>query len=117
MRTWGRINGGVDGVGGTWVKVETDAGGFNDQVYYTTLCQVLKLGLNESPFFANYGIPAQQSVATQVFPDWYAMQTQTQFSAYFASLVITRIPGTNPPRYTGAIMGHAGAELSNPVAV
>ena len=41
-----------------WVVVETDANGFNDLVYFSNLLQVLQLGLGESPFFSNFGIPA-----------------------------------------------------------
>ena len=40
MRTYGRV-GQVNGIGGTWVVIETDANGFNDNVYLTTLAQVL----------------------------------------------------------------------------
>jgi hypothetical protein len=46
------------------VEVTTDANGYNDAVYLTTLSQVLKLNLGESPFYANYGIPQYQSVLT-----------------------------------------------------
>ena len=115
LRTYGRT-GQVNGVGGTWVEVTTDANGYSDQVYYTTLIQVLKLNLGESPFYGNYGIPAQQSVITQVFPDYYVMQTQTQFAPYFASLVITRVPLTTTPTYDVTVVCHSGAVLSTVVA-
>jgi hypothetical protein len=115
MRTYGRINQ-VGGQGGTWVQVNTDTNGDNSNVYLTTLCQTLRLNLSESPFFANYGIPAQQSVVTQVFPDYYAAQTQTQFAGYFASLVINRIQGSNPPAYTVTAVCRSGAVLQTSVA-
>jgi hypothetical protein len=115
MRTYGRV-GQINGMGGTWVQVDTDANGFNDQVYITTLIQCLKLNLGESPFYANRGIPAQQSVVTQVFPDYYAAQTQTQFSAFFASLVITRVQGSFPPAYRVNAVCHSGAILNAMVA-
>jgi hypothetical protein len=108
LRTYGRINQ-TKGSGGTWVEITTDADGLNDAVYLTTLVQCLKLNLGESPFFANYGIPAQPSVVTQVFPDYYAAQTQTQFSPYFASLAITRIQGSFPPTYNVQAVCHNGA--------
>lgn len=73
---------------------------------------MLKLNLGESPFFANYGIPAHQTVITQVFPDYYAMITQTQFAPYFASLVITRVVGSFPPVYNITAVTHSGAILS-----
>lgn len=114
MRTYGRITN-TDG-SQTWVIVQTDAEGFNDNVYLTTLCQCLKLNLGESPFFANYGIPAQQSVVTQVFPDFYAAQTQQQFAPQFASLVIQRVQGSNPPVYNVHVTDHSGAVLSQQVA-
>lgn len=52
MRTYGRDK------DGKWVTVTTDENGFNDSVYLTTLVQNLKLSPQESPFFANHGIPA-----------------------------------------------------------
>ena len=91
MRTWGRVQN-----EGTWVEVTTDANGFDDAVWLTTLAQVLLLNLGESPFFAGYGIPAQQSVVTQIFPDYYVLQTQNLFAQYFASLIINREPGPEP---------------------
>lgn len=91
MRTWGR-----NPQTGEWVKVTTDANGFNDAVWITTLVQCLKLSPGESPFFANYGIPAQQSVITQVFPDYYVSQTQAQFSGYFSSLIVSKVNSPSP---------------------
>ena len=95
MRTYGRLTN-ADG-SKTWVEVSTDANGFNDNVYLTTLAQVLKLNLGESPFYATYGIPAYQTVVTQVYPDYYAMLTQEEFAPHFAALTITRVQGSNPP--------------------
>lgn len=111
MRVWGRV-GQVSGLGGTWQKVTTDANGFNDNVFFTTLCHVIKLNLGESPFYANYGIPQQQTVVMQVFPDFYAAQIQQQFSPCFASLTITRVPNTSPPQYNVNAVAHSGALLS-----
>ena len=84
MRTYGRVQNSK-----TWTVVHTDENGMDDAVYITTLCQALKLNLNESPFYANYGIPAQQSVITQVFPNFYALATQAQFAQFFSSLLVT----------------------------
>lgn len=117
MRTYGRV-GQTDGLGGTWVVVETDPNGFNDSVFITALVQCLKLRLGESPIYANYGIPAQQSIVTQVYPDYYAAVTQNQFSANFAALAISRkLPqvGANP-KYLVNIVGNSGATLSTEVA-
>ena len=113
LRTWGRVyasNGTY-----TWTPVTTDANGYNDSVYLTTICQVLSLNLGESPFYANYGIPAQQTVVTQVFPDYYALQVQTQFQSVFAQLTINRVQGSNPPVYQVNAVTHSGAILSQTV--
>jgi hypothetical protein len=88
MRTYGRTRDVLTGKK-TWWIVTTDAGGFNDSVYVTTLAQVCKLNLGESPFFANYGIPAHPSVVLQVYPDFYMVRTQQQFAPFFASLILT----------------------------
>ncbi|HQT62192.1 hypothetical protein [Acidiphilium sp.] len=114
MRTYGRLTN-ADG-SKTWVEVSTDANGFNDNVYLTTLAQVLKLNLGESPFYATYGIPAYQTVVTQVYPDYYAMLTQEEFAPHFAALTITRVQGSNPPVYNVSAVTHAGALLTTQVA-
>lgn len=114
MRTYGRI---YSGTSYQWVEVSTDENGFNDNVMMTTLCQVLQLGRGESPFYANYGIPAQQSIVTQVMPDFYVMQTQEQFAPYFASLTIVRVPGKPNPTYNVTALCHSGALLTAKVAV
>ncbi|WP_320533673.1 hypothetical protein [Robbsia andropogonis] len=110
MRTWGRDS------SGNWVKVETDANGYNDNVYLTALAQVLKLNTGESPFYANYGIPAHQTLVTQVFPDFYVMQTQQQFAQYFASLTITRVATDSSPTYKISAISHSGAILNKTIA-
>ena len=115
MRTYGRI---YDESGGyTWIEVSTDADGFDDAVYLTTLCQVLQLQPGESPFYANYGIPAQQSVITQIFPDYYVMLAQMQFSSFFASLTIVRAVQSGAPVYNITAIAHNGAILGATVAI
>ena len=94
MRTYGRVTN-KDGTK-SWVEVTTDNQGYNDYVWLTTLCQTLQLNLNESPFFANYGIPSQQSVLQQVFPDYYVSITQQQYSQYFANLNISKVNSPTP---------------------
>jgi hypothetical protein len=91
MRTYGRTRDVLTGHK-TWWVVTTDNNGFNDSVYLTTLAQVCKLNLGESPFFANYGIPAHPSVVLQIYPDFYMVRTQQQFAGYFASLIMTPAP-------------------------
>lgn len=115
MRTYGRT---YDSLGNpTWVEITTDAAGFNDNVYLTALAQALQLNLGESPFYANYGIPAYQTIVTQVFPDFYAAQTQQQFSPFFASLAIQRVPNTTPPAYNVKAVTHSGAILENIIPI
>ena len=110
LRAWGRT---YDKFGNsTWNLVQTDANGMNDAVYLTALIQWLKLNLGESPFYANAGIPAYQSVVTQVFPDYYANLAQKQFSSCFASLTIQRVPNSSPPTYNVNVQTHSGAILS-----
>src|SRR5690242_18433303 len=94
MRIYGRITN-PDG-SKAWVKVSTDANGSSDMVYLTNLAQVLLLNLGESPFYANYGIPAHPSVVSQVFPDFYVAYTQQKFAQYFASLLVSKQPLPDP---------------------
>lgn len=113
MRTYGRV---VNPDGSkSWVEVDTDANGFNDYVWITTLIQCLKLAINESPFFANYGIPAQRSVIQQIFPDYYVAQTQSQFSQYFASLIVSKVPA-NDPEYRINIVTQSGVKVAASIA-
>jgi hypothetical protein len=101
----------------TWWQVNTDVNGFNDSVYLTALAQVLKLNLGESPFFANYGIPAHQSVVTQVFPNYYMARTQQQFAGFFASLILTILPdaidddGRPAPSYNISVLTNYGSRI------
>lgn len=110
MRVWGRVTN--ENGTKTWVEVSTDANGNNDAVYITALAQVIKLNLGESPFFANYGIPQQVTIVTQVYPDYYVNQIVQQYSPFFASLSIARTPGSSPPSYQANIVTHSGAIIS-----
>ena len=135
MRTWGRVliepgnplSGAIGSfvigqspIGGSpegsyqWVEVDTDANGFNDAVWLTALAQVLQLGLNESPIFGNWGIPAQQSVVTQILPDYYVTLTQQQFAARFLALLVTRLSAKDPT-YAVQATANPGATLMSPV--
>ena len=114
MRTYGRIPVVPGGPPVKWVMVETDANGMNDGVWLTTLIQVLKLNLNESPFYANYGIPAKQSVMQQIAPDFYVYLTQYQFSPYFANLIVSRQPGSTPT-YTVNVTTNQGYKLNQQI--
>lgn len=114
MRVWGRISD-QDG-NKIWIEVDTDPNGYNDRVYLTALAQVLLLNLQESPFYANYGIPAHTSVVTQVFPDFYVAYTQQQYAQYFSSLIVSRrhVP---EPTYDINITTNQGAKLNASVPI
>jgi hypothetical protein len=112
MRTYARI---VNSQGTSrWIVVQTDAAGYDDYVYANTLIQTLKLSINESPFYANYGIPAQRAVIQQVFPDYYVFQTQAQFAQHFASLIISKLDNTEPT-YQVNITTNQGVKLQTSV--
>lgn len=114
MRTYGRT---YDAYGTpTWVQVDAQPDGNFEYGWVTTLIQVLKLSQGESPFFSNYGIPAQRSVVQQVFPDFYVNLTQQQFSQYFASLQITKEDSTTPT-YDVNIITTQGTKFQQKVAV
>lgn len=114
MRTYGRIRN-PDG-SKSWVVITTDANGFDDMVWVTTLCQTLLLFLGESPFFADYGLPAANAVVQQIAPDFYVAKAQRQFSPYFASLVVSR-DASNPPTYTVNVTTHQGVKLNASVQI
>lgn len=91
MRTYGRVwDTSVTPPKPTWVEVSTDAAGFDDYVWITTLCQCLLLNVGESPFYATYGIPAKPAIVQQVFPDFYVSLMQQKFAPHFASLIVSR---------------------------
>lgn len=96
MRTYGRVN-------GIWEQVNTDANGYNDAVYLTTIAQVLNLNLGESPFYANYGIPAHESVVANVFPTYYVYRVQQQFTDFFTSLTIQQLAQPYPAYNVNAV--------------
>jgi hypothetical protein len=112
MRTYGRV---ADIYGNKiWAEVQTDSAGNNEYVYCTAITQVFKLNLGESPFYANFGIPAKQSLITQVHPDYYTYFTQSYFSRFFASLIITKQaqpPNDPTPIYNVSIITFSGTKL------
>lgn len=98
--------------------MDTDAQGSNDYVYVTALVQVLKLQIGESPFYADYGIPAVNSVRTQVPPDLYVARTQQRYAQFFASLIVSRVdvpPATlkfePEPTYKINVLLHQGTRM------
>lgn len=121
MRTYGRVT--PDPLypyTRKWVEVTTDEYGYNDNVYLTTLVQVIKLNLGESPFYSNWGIPAHPSVVTQIAPDYYMTLTQQRFAAYFLLLIISKENGFDEdgipaPLYRVNVITQYGAQLDFPV--
>lgn len=94
-----------------WVTVQTDSNGNNDLVYFTALCQALLLNLEESPFYAQYGIPALQSVQQQVAPTYYVSFIQQAYAPYFSFLQIAKVASATPTYNVRAIT-HAGVVLN-----
>ena len=88
MRTYGKDQ------NGKWVEITQTS-----YVWLATLAQTLRLNQGESPYYANYGIPAHDSVMTQVAPNAAINRTQQQYAPYFASLSVLKDPNTVNPTY------------------
>ena len=122
MRTYGRIRDVLTGKK-TWEVVTTDTGGFNDMVWLVTLAQCCKLNLGESPFWANWGIPAHASVMTQTHPNYYMALMQQRFASYFMSLILQKLAevtddtGRSAPAYGITVVTNWGAQLYTEVPV
>lgn len=115
MRTWGRV---TDKNGNKqWIAVESDANGDFSYGWLTTLIQTLKLNLGESPFYAQYGIPGQQSIVQQIHPDYYVNMAQQQFAGYFASLSIAKVSGAVQPTYNISVIFLNGTSFHKDIAV
>ena len=115
MRTYGRVTNSSDV--SVWTQVDSDSTGNFEYGYVTTLIQCLKMSLGESPFYANYGIPAQRAVIQQVFPDFYVLTTQQQFAPFFASLQITKVETALDPTYNVNVITTQGTKIQQTVAV
>jgi hypothetical protein len=114
MRAWGRVRNSAGQL--VWQISQTDAAGNNDLFYVTALAQVLLLNKNESPFWANAGIPAQQDVVQQVFPDYYVSLTQQQYAQYFASLIVIKQQSPTPT-YQINVITHQGVQINASVPI
>ena len=112
MRTWGRVPATPENSNPNNVEFVIDGEFPNGYVWV----EVLQLGLGESPMFGNYGSPAQQSVFTQIFPDYYVTLMQQKFSIYFLALLLAKLPGTDP-RYMLSATTNPGATIQNPVPI
>lgn len=106
----------------TWVEVTTDDNGFNDAVYLSAFCQVLQLQPQESPFYAEYGVPSIQAVQDQVIPDTNVYFMQSRYSQYFISLQVmpahqTDANGATTPVYNVTAITNSGARISAVVPI
>jgi hypothetical protein len=104
MRAYGIVN-------GKFVKVTEES-----TVWATTFIHTLKLNLGESPFFANYGLPSQESVMTQIAPDFFIEHTRQQYSDKFAILKMTTKAAINPT-YDAFIMTKQGKTITERIAL
>ncbi len=96
-----------------WVVVETTPQGMNDGVHITALAQTFKLNLNESPFWANFGIPARDTILQQIWPDFYVTFIQQYYSQFFASLIVTPVRESFEPYYRAQVTTHQGFTYPN----
>lgn len=88
MRVWGR------NAAGAWVAITNPS-----YARLLQLEQTLRLNQGESPLYGNVGIPAQQSVNTQIAPDAAVARTVAQFQPYFASLTVKRDNTASDPTW------------------
>jgi len=103
-----------------WVEIETDEGGFNDYVYLTSLIQTLRLNLGESPFYAQFGIPAKNSVLQQVAPDYYVAYIQSYYSQFFPSITISKqatSPNNTAPVYNINVVRNNGSIFQTTIGI
>ena len=106
MRTYG-----VDPNTQQWVEV-TETG----YIWLATLAQTLRLNQGESPIYGNYGIPAQQSVMSQIAPDIAVNRTQSQYAPYFSQLTVIKDQISIDPTYYIKAIFINGTTISTTVA-
>lgn len=122
LRTYGRTRDTLTGEK-TWRTVVTDRHGFDDMVWLTTLAQICKLNLGESPFFADWGVPARESVVMQIFPDFYVQLIQQRVAPHFMSLMLEHRPdamdelGNPTPHYHFEAITNYGSTIVDDVPV
>jgi hypothetical protein len=104
MRTYGRD------INGVWQEI-TDI----NYLWLATLAQTLRLQTQESPFFANYGIPGRDSIMTQIAPDAAIAKTQDQYSPYFSSLTVIKDNTATDPTYRINAVFQNGVQIQSVV--
>ena len=112
-RVWGRVHSkpGATTDTRTWQAFETDDTGSDDLPNFIWLQNALLLRIDESPFYSDWGIPVQQTLISQVFPDYYTSIMQRRFSQYFASCIISR-QSTTTPSYGVSIVTLTGISVN-----
>lgn len=115
MRVYGRVYDNFENY--TWQEVTTDVNGFNDEVYLTAFAQALQLQPGESPFYANYGVAAIESVQTQEYPNTDVFFLQGVYAPNFVSLIVEpsvqlNSQGVASPVYNVRAITHQGALLT-----
>jgi hypothetical protein len=112
MRTYGRDS------AGNWQEVTTDSNGWDDDVYLTTLAQVLQSDINESWLFPEMGIPARQSVIGRTHPDYFVERVRAYFAQFFPSITITQTTqADNTPVYYVDVLKNDGSEYKATIYV
>lgn len=106
MRVWGRNS------AGQWVAV-TDP----SYARLLQLEQTLRLNQGEDPLAGNVGIPAQQSINTQIAPDAAVARTVVSFQPYFASLTVKRDNTASDPTWNLRAVFLSGAVVKALIAV
>jgi len=111
MRTYGR------GIDGKWYEVDTDANGFDDDCYLTTVAQVLTSQLQESPFFPQYGLPARESITSRTHPDYWVGKVREQFLRFFTNITIIKTVDitNNTPTYNIDVLKNDGSAASTTI--
>lgn len=105
MRTYGK------NANGQWIEVlETS------YIWLATLAQTLRLNEKESPFYANYGLPAHDSVMSQTAPTVAINRTQSQYAPYFANLSVTKNELATQPTYNISAVFQDGTIFQSEVA-
>jgi len=105
MRTYGKTN------TGQWVQVNEIG-----YIWLATLAQTLRLNQNESPFYVNYGLPAHDSVMSQIAPDAAVNRTQSQYAPYFATLTVVKQLNAANPTYNISAIFQNGTVVQSQVA-
>ena len=105
MRTYGKTD------AGKWVEITETS-----YIWLATLAQTLRLNLGESPFYATDGIPAQQSVMSQIAPDAAVNKAQSQYAPYFATLTVVKQLNAANPTYNISAIFQNGTVVQSQVA-